>query len=147
MTNAEDLTRSQLALEEARRGLAEQASALEALRARVVGLLAVVGLVAGLGGPRVEGWARFVVAVVLIGLLLVIGYVLAPRRFVTTVRASVVLDDPGWHLPTDETTAHLVRYLGRSFDENEASLERLNRGFMVSMCLTGVIATLLLLAE
>ncbi len=145
MTDDEPGGRHDLALQEARRGLAEQAAALESLRSRAVGLLAVVGIVAGLGAPRLDGASRWFVVVGVVALLVVIGIVLAPRSFSTTVRPGVLLDDPDWQLPAPEAREHVVRYLGQSFDTNEQTLSRLGWCLFGAMILTGVLAATLLL--
>lgn len=145
MTDDEPDGRHQLALEEARRGLAEQASALESVRTRAVGLLAVVGLITGLGAPRLDGGARWCVGIAVTALLAVIGVVVAPRRFSTTVRPGMLLDDPGWQLPAGQAREHVVRYLGQSFEANEKALTRLGWWFLGAMVLTGALALALLL--
>lgn len=145
MSDADVAPNADLALDEVRRGLAEQNAALESLRNRAVGLLAVVSLAAGLGVPRADGAGRVVLTAVVLLLLGAIGYVLAPRKFSTTVRASVVLDDPGWRLPKGEAVVHVVRYLGDSFDANEKTLGHLNWCFLAGMVLTGVAAMAMLL--
>jgi hypothetical protein len=140
----------QLAYDEAKRALEQQAAALDNLRSRVGTLLAVVSLSTSfLGGIALQGktpeewwsWAAIGVFLLAVGLAL---YLLVPTvrpGWVFSMNAKTIVEEyaEGEH-PRDLPTAHkyLALYLQRHFEQNAKRLSGLYGLFTAASVLLGV---------
>jgi hypothetical protein len=123
-----------LALEEARRGMDQQVADLSGVRDRAVTVLGIGGLAASfMGGLALKedssmgGWTW----VVVIAFVLVAGlcvYTLWPRHFPVTQNPSkLVLKEETSGMTAEDMTRDLAIHIGRLYDDNRATLDRLMR--------------------
>lgn len=138
-------TRADVALVEGRRGLDEQVQALESLRARMTGLLGIVGLVFGLRPPPHGIWFGIVLTPVVL-LLATLIFVLWPASFPVSVSASKLLTAE-WDRPAEEFVRHLAVHLDDTASANEKALERRQCAYILGLFLTAATVVLLLVAR
>lgn len=138
--------RAAAALEEGRRGVAETAAAIEAIRNRTIAIVGVVGVVLGLTVGAVSGgWAWVVVALAVL-LACPVLWILVPHTSSANVSPAKLLGEE-WRFSPSDFTAHLATVHGRTVEDREKVIVKLNRCFIAVIVLVLALCVVLFLAS